>query len=58
MFNIVRFYAKRNKPERVVDTVNTLAEAQAHCQDPQTSSSTATGNVESGVWFDGYREVK
>ncbi len=38
----------------------TLEEAQEHCQDPETSSSTATSKAaiahtrEFGPWFDGY----
>jgi hypothetical protein len=38
----------------------TLEQAQAHCQDPETSSSTCTSTAakrrtrEHGRWFDGY----
>jgi hypothetical protein len=61
-YNIVRFYRehpsgirRRKVRERV-----TLAEAQAHCNDPETSSSTATSaearrrTRRVGAWFDGY----
>ncbi len=40
----------------------TLEEAQAHCRDPETSSSTCTGKEglrrteQCGKWFDGYDE--
>ena len=33
----------------------TLEEAQEHCSDPETSSTTAT-DPEPGQWFDGYEE--
>ena len=48
---------------RVIKTGLTLAEAQAHCQDPETSSSTCTRSDrrritrERGKWFDSYHEV-
>jgi len=41
----------------------TLEEAQAHCKDPETSSSTATSAAakrrlrDLGPWFDGYEEA-
>lgn len=41
----------------------TLEQAQAHCNDPETSSRTATGakarriTREHGPWFDSYRET-
>lgn len=46
----------------VIEEGLTLEEAQAHCHDPETSSSTATGEEEvaltqeRGPWFDGYEE--
>ena len=49
MYNIVRFYADRNKPSEVVRRGLTLKEAQQHCNDPNTR--------EDGVWFDGYTEA-
>lgn len=61
VFNIVRFY--RDHPtirRRIIQERVTLAEAQAHCQDPETSSSTATSKTARartrrvGAWFDGY----
>lgn len=57
-YKIVRGYFRGGR--RVVATRLTLAEAQAHCQDPETSSSTCRkpANVRrtkaKGPWFDGY----
>jgi hypothetical protein len=42
----------------------TLEAAQAHCQDPETSSTTATSTLgrqrtrRSGPWFDGYAKER
>ena len=61
LYETVRFYAESH-PQEVVDTDLTLAEAQAACEDPETSSRTATSDeaVERtrtyGAWFVGYRE--
>ena len=62
-YRIRRFYF--DCPERhgeVIATGLTLDEAQEHCSDPETSSSTCT-EAESvarteahGAWFDGYDE--
>ena len=59
-YKIVRGYF--NGGRRVVKRGLTLEQAQAHCQDPETSSRTCTkaANVrrtrERGPWFDGYTE--
>jgi len=60
MYKIVRSYLKL--PPLVIKRGLTLEEAQAHCKDPETSSSTCT-NPEliarthlTGPWFDGYDE--
>ncbi len=61
-YKIVRMYKDAGIRQRVIDRGLTLEEAQAHCQDPETSSSTATGPVgrrrtrQVGQWFDGYQE--
>jgi hypothetical protein len=61
-YKIIRFYQRDNVPNRVIKTGLTLEEAQAHCSDPETSSSTAkrtAGNQRTktrGPWFDGYNE--
>jgi hypothetical protein len=61
MYEIVRFY-KGDRAAEVIETGLTLAEAQAHCKDPETSSSTCTEadglarTAEYGDWFDGYQE--
>jgi hypothetical protein len=63
-FNVVRFYRDANIRRRTILFDLTLAEAQAHCSDPETSSSTAKGpkarriTRKNGPWFDGYEEVK
>jgi hypothetical protein len=59
-FRVVRFY--RQGGRRTIISRCTLGEAQAHCSDPETSSSTATkpANLRRtrrlGDWFDGYEE--
>lgn len=59
-YKIVRHYMRGDK--RTITTGLTLEQAQAHCQDPETSSTTATGAkarkrlAERGPWFDGYTE--
>jgi hypothetical protein len=61
MYKIVRSYLNSSTP-RVVKRGLTLAEAQAHCSDPETSSKTAKGasarriTRKHGPWFDGYDE--
>lgn len=67
MYKIVRNF-QRDTPSnhgrnRTIKTGLTLEEAQAHCRDPETSSSTATSPKERkrterfGPWFDGYEET-
>jgi hypothetical protein len=59
-YRIVRMYFKGGK--RVIASNLTLEEAQAHCQNPETSSSTCTTSAgrartrRMGAWFDGYEE--
>ena len=62
-YKIVRFY--QNAPDlngSIVTTGLTLDQAQAHCQDPESSSSTATSaeavdrTAAHGAWFDGYTD--
>ena len=57
-YKIVRNYFKGGK--RTIVTGLTLEEAQQHCRDPETSSTTATSSKAvkrtkiMGPWFDGY----
>jgi len=62
-YNIVRFY--RDHPtlrRRIIIEGVTLEEAQKHCSNPETSSSTATSYTgrertrRVGAWFDGYEQ--
>lgn len=59
-YKITRFY--QNHPSTTRMTGLTLEEAQAHCRDPESSSSTATGadalahTEVNGPWFDGFEE--
>ncbi len=61
-YKIVRFYASAEIDPSIISTGLTLAEAQAHCNDPETSSETATSADACkrtrifGRWFDGYEE--
>ncbi len=60
-YRIVRLH--KDSPERLeVLRGLTLEEAQAHCSDPETSSSTCKGEkgedytAHHGAWFDAYEE--
>lgn len=63
-YRIVRFYQNDSDPlhRTVLGTGLTLAEAQAHCRDDQTSSRTATRpelvehTAKHGPWFDGFEK--
>lgn len=62
-YKIVRFYRDDEELNGTVVTRGlTLEQAQAHCNDPETSSSTATSpeaterTAQHGAWFDGYTE--
>ena len=61
-YRIVRMYM--HHPRRVLKSGLTLEEAQAHCRDPETSSSTCTNatarrrTARLGPWFDGYESSR
>jgi len=61
-YRIVRFYLNAGMRRRVIDTGLTLEEAQDHCKDPDSSSSTCSSKTgcartrKVGAWFDGYEE--
>ena len=62
MYKIIRRYFKGGS--RTIDTGLTLEQAQAHCQDPETSSRTCTKahlkrrTKQMGPWFDCYEECR
>jgi hypothetical protein len=62
-YKVVRMFQRDGHGKRTIKSGLTLEEAQAHCRDPQTSSSTATGakarryTEQHGPWFDGYEEI-
>ncbi len=64
LYNIVRWYSNAKIRRRVIEYNLTLEQAQAHCDDPQTSASTCTSKAgiartrNIGFWFDGYTEQK
>jgi len=64
MYRIVRMYRDANISKRVIKRGLTLEQAQRHCSDPETSSSTCTSKVgkartrKLGAWFDGYEEAR
>jgi len=57
-YKIVRFYFNGRK--RVIERGLTLEQAQAHCNDPDTSYKTCSSKTAKartrkyGPWFDGY----
>lgn len=62
-YKVVRFFRDSGRRVTVFRGL-TLEAAQAHCNDPETSSSTATGarakqrTARYGPWFDGWTEEK
>jgi hypothetical protein len=60
-YKIVRLF-KNSDARRTMKTGLSLEQAQTHCRDRETSSSTATGKTQtaltrrSGPWFDAYEE--
>ena len=64
-YDIIRFFFNKGNTTREILRENvTLQDAQAHCNDPQTSSSTCTdddGRERTrvhGDWFDGYERTE
>ena len=63
-YKIVRMFQRDGTAKRTIKTGLTLDEAQAHCRNPETSSSTAKLSKQvartktRGAWFDGYEEEK
>lgn len=61
-YRIIRIFKDDSVERRTIKTGLTLAEAQAHCKDPETSSRTATGPAavaltkELGDWMDAFTE--
>lgn len=61
-YRIVRFYEDNNRAREVITRGLTLEQAKAHCQDPETSSTTATSEAAQertanfGRWFDGFEK--
>jgi hypothetical protein len=53
-YRIIRF--RFNGSSKTIKSGLTLEEAQAHCQDPETSGSTCSDESKRGMWFDGYDE--
>ncbi len=58
-YEIIRHYSN-GYPKKLIAEGLTLGEAQEHCKDPETSSSTCSAKVQQGEqaceWFDGYEE--
>ena len=63
MYKITRMYFREGVPDQTIKTGLTLDEAQEHCSDRETSSSTVTSKAgrertrKYGRWFDGYEET-
>lgn len=62
LYKIVRYYERGSR--RTIESGVTLEEAQAHCNDPETSSKTCTNRAgrertrKMGAWFDGYVKIE
>ena len=61
-FKIIRFFFDDNVSNRTLKKGLTEEAAMAHCNDPETSSSTCTSSAgkrrtkNQGKWFDGFTE--
>ena len=61
-YKIQRLFFEDSSSRRTIKSNLSLAQAQEHCQDPETSSSTCTNSEgkrrtrERGQWFDSYTE--
>lgn len=61
-YKIVRHYFKGTPNHRTIKNGLTLEQAQEHCRDKETSSTTCTTSAgklrtrQYGMWFDGYTE--
>lgn len=59
-YKIYRMYRDQPGKRHTIKTRLSLEEAQAHCKDPETNSSTARSSrakrrtIQQGPWFDGY----
>ena len=59
LYTVLRFYFQGRRT-RIIKRGLTLEQAQAHCSDPETSSSTCKSSAGKrrtkrfGPWFDGY----
>ena len=59
-YKVIRMYFDENYPTRTIKKGLTLEQAQEHCNDKETSSSTCTNyhgitrTKNRGHWFDGY----
>jgi hypothetical protein len=59
-YKIVRFFERYDAPQQLIARGLTLAEAQAHCRSPETSSTTARSaealarTRRHGPWFDSF----
>lgn len=62
-YKIIRHYKHSNR-KRTIARGLTLEQAQAHCHDEETSSSTCRTarakaiTARNGPWFDGYEEAR
>jgi hypothetical protein len=62
-YNVRRLYCKKPGYKRLILSNVTLEQAQAHCSDPETSSSTCTNAAgkrrtrQHGPWFDSYDRI-
>jgi hypothetical protein len=59
LYKVVRNFQSGKK--RIIKTDQTLEQAQKHCQDPDTNSTTCNAQIgyelrTKGAWFDSYTE--
>jgi hypothetical protein len=64
VYKIIRMYFNEDVKTKIIKRNLSLEEAQAHCSDKETSSSTCTlpknkkHTQKYGMWFDGYTDQK